>query len=487
MNNIRDWCISRQLWWGHRIPAFYCDDCGHITVEETDPDKCEKCSSTNIRQESDVLDTWFSSGLWPFSTLGWPEKTKALQKYYPTSALVTGFDIIFFWVARMIMMGQKFMNDVPFRDVYIHALVRDEHGHKMSKSRGNVIDPLIMMDKFGTDAFRFTLAMLAAQGRDIIMSEKRIEGYRAFCNKIWNAARFIVMNLGEGFEPRPIEREKLGAFDKWILHRLNEAVNAVTTALEEYRFNEAAHTVYGFVWHELCDWYLELTKHSLYKDGAEGADAAARQVLYHVLCESLKLLHPFMPFITEDIWGRIKTSSDRLLIISDWPAASDENRFEKEAADAALFQELIYKIRNIRGEMGVPPEKKASVVFKTNDADISSVIKRESEQIKALARLKYVSIDPAYVSQKTDASAVIQGCEIFMPLKGLIDFELEKARLEKELARATADLERVEKKLSNANFISKAKPEVIENERNRQRESTELILKLRDGIAKIMR
>ncbi|PKL15996.1 MAG: valine--tRNA ligase, partial [Spirochaetae bacterium HGW-Spirochaetae-5] len=264
MYNIRDWCISRQLWWGHRIPAFYCEECSHITVTMEDPDKCGKCGSSNIRQDEDVLDTWFSSALWPFSTMGWPDETPELAKYYPTSVLVTGFDIIFFWVARMIMTGVKFMKEIPFLDVYIHALVRDEHGQKMSKSKGNVIDPLVMMDQYGTDAFRFTLAAFAAQGRDIILSEKRIEGYSSFCNKIWNATRFILMNLGDDFKPEKLNPDKLEVFDKWILHSLNNTVKNVSEALEQYRFNEAANLIYEFWWNEFCDWYLELVKQRLY-------------------------------------------------------------------------------------------------------------------------------------------------------------------------------------------------------------------------------
>jgi valyl-tRNA synthetase len=307
MYNIKDWCISRQLWWGHRIPAFYCNDCGEVTVSMEDPKKC-KCGSTNIRQDEDVLDTWFSSALWPFSTMGWPDETPELKKYYPTSVLVTGFDIIFFWVARMIMTGVRFMKEIPFRDVYIHALVRDEHGQKMSKSKGNVIDPLIMMERYGTDAFRFTLAAFAAQGRDIILSEKRIEGYRAFCNKIWNATRFILMNLGEDFTPGTYDKSNLEVFDKWILHTMNETVKAVDSALQQYKFNEAASLIYEFWWNEFCDWYLELVKQRIYsKDPAmKESSAIAKQTLYTVLKTGLKLLHPFMPFITEGYGALLK-------------------------------------------------------------------------------------------------------------------------------------------------------------------------------------
>lgn len=486
MYNLRDWCISRQLWWGHRIPAFYCDDCGHITVSLEDPTSCEKCGSKNIRQDEDVLDTWFSSALWPFSTMGWPEKTPALAKYYPTSVLVTGFDIIFFWVARMIMMGLKFMGDIPFKDVYIHALVRDEHGQKMSKSKGNVIDPLILMDKYGTDAFRFTLAIFAAQGRDVIMSEKRIEGYRAFCNKIWNSTRYILMNLGENFTPEKIDSNNLELFDKWILHRLNITVGAIRTALQEYRFNEAAQAIYDFWWHEFCDWYLELTKTRIYSsDGDTASSETAKQVLYHVLKTSLKLLHPFMPFITEEIWSTIVPSSEGRLITAQWPLANDSFTFPDEAEKAALFMEIVYKIRNVRGEMNVPPDRKAHVIFKTADPAAAALINAEPANLKALAKIEDFTVTGDYTPAKTDASAVLPGIEIFMPLKDLIDIEKERARLEKEIARVTADLEKVEAKLGNESFIGKAPQAVVDKEKSKLDDLKNVRAKLEESLTKL--
>ncbi|HEY1406199.1 MAG TPA: valine--tRNA ligase, partial [Spirochaetota bacterium] len=406
MRNIRDWCISRQLWWGHRIPAFYCDECGHINVSMDDPVKCEKCSSTNIRQDDDVLDTWFSSGLWPFSTLGWPDKTTELAKYYPTAVLVTGFDIIFFWVARMMMMGLKFMNQVPFKDIYIHALVRDEHGHKMSKSRGNVIDPLVIMDKYGTDSFRFTLSIFAAQGRDVMMSEKRVEGYRAFTNKIWNATRYILMNFGDTFTPREMTSSELERFDKWILHSLNTTIDNVSTALEEYRFNEAAQHLYDFFWHEFCDWYLELTKPRLYgKETPESAETA-KQVLYYVLKNSVKLMHPFMPFLTEEIWNTITVQKEGRLIVAPWPVHNSHFNFTAETAEVERFKEIVYKIRNIRGEMNITPDKKMNLVFKTDNPLMKKIIERESIHIRSLARVEGIEVNAAYTPDKTDASAV---------------------------------------------------------------------------------
>ncbi|HOP29221.1 MAG TPA: valine--tRNA ligase [Spirochaetota bacterium] len=487
MYNIRDWCISRQLWWGHRIPAFYCDECGELSVTMDDPEKCPKCGSKNIRQDEDVLDTWFSSALWPFSTMGWPDNTPELKKYYPTSVLVTGFDIIFFWVARMIMTGMKFMDDIPFKDVYIHALVRDEHGQKMSKSKGNVIDPLIMMDSYGTDAFRFTLAAFAAQGRDIILSEKRIEGYRSFCNKIWNATRFILMNLGDNFKPAMPDASKLEVFDRWMLHTANLAVKNVSSALEEYRFNEAANLIYEFWWNEFCDWYLELVKQRIYsKDPASGDSSdAAKQVLYYVLKTGLKLLHPFMPFITEEIWSIIKADGESDIMVSQWPEYNKSGVFADESVYAETFKEIIYKIRNVRGEMNIPPDKKAAVVFKTVSPFITKIINTESVHIQALAKVESVTIDANYTPEKTDASAVMTDLEIFLPLKGLIDTDKERARLEKEIGKINQELQRVEGKLNNESFTGKAPADVIEKEKAKQREYRDMLEKLQESLSKL--
>jgi valyl-tRNA synthetase len=486
MYNIRDWCISRQLWWGHRIPAFYCGKCSHITVSMEDPVECEKCKSKEIRRDEDVLDTWFSSALWPFSTMGWPDETTELKKYYPTSVLITSFDIIFFWVARMIMMGMKFMEEIPFKHVYIHALVRDEHGQKMSKSKGNVIDPLIMMDNYGTDAFRFTLAIFAAQGRDIIMSEKRIEGYRAFCNKIWNATRFILMNLGDDFTAREIKAGELESFDKWILHRLNKAITDISRAFEEYKFNEAAHIIYEFWWHEFCDWYLELTKPRLYsKDSSsKGSSDTAKQVLYHVLKTGLQLLHPFMPFITEEIWNRINPSGGRI-IVSKWPETDSGFNFPAEAEGAELFKEIVYRIRNIRAEMNIPPNKNANTVFKTDNKGVISLIEREMVHIKSLSKLDSIKIDSNYKPANTDASAILKDVEIYIPLKGLIDTDKEKARIQKEIDKITTDFNRIEKKLTDENFLKKAPEDIIVKEKEKQAEAKSLLEKLNISLKKL--
>ncbi|MCP4133778.1 MAG: valine--tRNA ligase [bacterium] len=487
MRNIRDWCISRQLWWGHRVPAFYCEECDHVNVSVEPPTKCSKCGSEKLVQDEDVLDTWFSSGLWPFSTLGWPEETDALKKYYSTNVLVTAFDIIFFWVARMIMMGLKFMGDVPFKDVYIHALVRDENGHKMSKSKGNVVDPLILMDKYGTDSLRFTLAIFAAQGRDVLFAEERINGYRSFINKIWNSTRFIMMNLGDDFKPREIDPNELELFDKWILHLLNETINNVSKGFAEYKFNDSAQAIYDFWWHQFCDWYLELTKQRVYakEENAAASSDAAKQVLFHILKTSLKIVHPIMPFLTEEIWETITGGSEGLIMKADWPEPNAAYNFAAEAQDASLFQEIVYKIRNIRGEMNLPPNQKANVVFKTRSEPVSAIIEREDMHIKALAKVENISIDAAYEPGSTDASAVLPDLEIFVPLEGLIDIEKEKARLEKEIAKTRNELDRVEKKLANENFVSKAPEQVIAKEKKKRDEYSEVLSKLEESLGKV--
>ncbi|HEX7372046.1 MAG TPA: valine--tRNA ligase, partial [Thermodesulfobacteriota bacterium] len=345
MNNIRDWCISRQIWWGHRIPAWFCEKCQEVIVSAEPVTRCPACGHSELRQETDVLDTWFSSALWPFSTMGWPKKTRDLEVFYPTSVLVTGFDILFFWVARMMMMGLKFMGDVPFRDVYIHALVRDAEGQKMSKSRGNVIDPLEVIEKFGTDSFRFTLAAFAAQGRDIRLSEERISGYRNFANKIWNASRFTLTHL-QGYDPgKPAGEAQLTLADQWILSRVNKTVAQVREGLDAYKFNEAASAVYQFLWHEFCDWYIELIKPALYQDQDPGRKWLAQNVLARVLDTSLRLLHPFMPFITEEIWDKIRGVSEDLIIVSKWPEPREEFDFRAESEETLIFQQMVYWIR----------------------------------------------------------------------------------------------------------------------------------------------
>jgi len=466
MENIRDWCISRQIWWGHRIPAWYCRDCGHITVEREEVTTCAACGSTNLWQETDVLDTWFSSALWPFSTLGWPDQTKDLEVYYPTSVLVTGFDILFFWVARMMMMGLHFMGDVPFRDVYIHALVRDAHGQKMSKSKGNVIDPLVMMDRFGTDAFRFTLAAFAAQGRDILLSEDRIEGYRNFANKIWNAARFIFQSSPD-FKEIPRVDGVTHRYNRWILHELNETVKAVTEAIDQYRFNEAAGGLYQFFWHRFCDWYLELIKPILYGKRQPEALEETQNTLYFVLDQSMRLLHPFMPFITEEIWQRIPHEGISI-VKAEFPSYRENFVDERAAEEMELIIQAITGIRNIRGEMEIPPSKFLEAVVNAHEESVVSVLEDHADAIKDLARLESLRIARGAERPRGAATAIFDAFDIYVPILGIVDIAGELARIEKRLAKHEKELSQIERKLSNKNFLEKAPADVVEKEREKQ-------------------
>ena len=458
MDNIRDWCISRQIWWGHRIPAWYCDACGEITVAKTTPSKCAHCDSENIRQETDVLDTWFSSALWPFSTLGWPDKTPELATFYPTAALVTGFDILFFWVARMMMMGIHFMGDIPFKDVYIHALVRDAEGKKMSKSKGNVIDPLVVMDEHGTDAFRFTLAALAAQGRDIKLSEERILGYRHFVNKLWNAARFVFMNLDDT-AAAPAQRPPATLADRWILTRIGEVSDQVAGAINDYQFNEAAGLCYQFVWHEFCDWYLEMAKQAFYGDDQELKDAAQHTVLA-ALGASLKLLHPFMPFVTEEIWQRLPGTEGSIMSAA-FPDSSGFPKDEKALADMTLLMGIIAGIRNIRGEMNLPPSKNVRVVIDTDNTEETTCIQKNSGQVKTLAKVENLTIGSGLKKPEASATAVFGDTSIHVILKGLLDFGEEKKRIRKSILKIEKDLKASEKKLSNPGFLDKAPEDIV--------------------------
>ena len=466
MENIRDWCISRQIWWGHRIPAWYCRDCGHITVKREVVTSCEACGSANLWQETDVLDTWFSSALWPFSTLGWPDKTKDLEVYYPTSVLVTGFDILFFWVARMMMMGLHFMGDVPFRDVYIHALVRDAHGQKMSKSKGNVIDPLVMMDKFGTDAFRFTLAAFAAQGRDILLSEDRIEGYRNFANKIWNAARFIFQSCPD-FDEIPGVEGVSHRYNRWILHELNATVRAVTEAIDQYRFNEAAGEIYQFFWHRFCDWYLELIKPILYGRRLEEARDETRRTLFYVLDQSLRLLHPFMPFITEEIWQRIPHEGISI-VKAAFPVCREEFADAAAGKEMELVIQAITGIRNIRGEMEIPPSRFLEAVINAHEDATVDVLETHADAVKDLARLASLQIARGAERPRGSATAIFEAFDIYVPILGIVDIAGELARIEKRLAKHEKELAKIEKKLANQNFLQKAPVDVVEKEKEKQ-------------------
>ncbi len=463
MRNIRDWCISRQIWWGHRIPAWYCQDCGEISVSREDISKCLKCGSENIKRDEDVLDTWFSSALWPFGTMGWPEKTKLLEKFYPTSCLVTGFDILFFWVARMMMMGLKFMGDVPFYDVYIHALVRDEKGQKMSKTRGNVIDPVEMMEKYGTDALRFTLAILAAQGRDIRLSEKKIEAYRNFVNKIWNAARFVFMNL-EGFRKTGISHESLSLADRWILSRLNRTVEIANKALKEYEFDRYASSIYNFTWHELCDWYIEISKEALYgKD--EERRLLVQNILVHIFDVLMRLLHPAMPFITEEIWQALPLErSAESIMVAEFPKPESSWFDEDAERDMGFIMDVTAAIRNVKADMGIPLTKRIDVIAEAKGRE-KALIEQYSSYIRALAFTERISVMEEVERPSKSAVRVVGDTSIYIPLGDIIDFEKEKTRLSKELLKVEKELERVNKKLSNKNFLEKAPVEVVEKER----------------------
>ncbi|MBN2282597.1 MAG: valine--tRNA ligase [Deltaproteobacteria bacterium] len=467
LENIRDWCISRQIWWGHRIPVWYCGDCGRIIVQVDEPEACPDCGGTSLRQEEDVLDTWFSSALWPFSTLGWPENTEALKTFYPTSLLVTGFDIIFFWVARMMMMGLHFMGDVPFHDVYLHALVRDERGEKMSKSKGNSIDPLEMIERYGADAFRFTMAAFAAQGRDVKMSEGRIEGYRHFVNKIWNTARFSLMNLAD-FPPA----ENTGADgdlslgDRWIKDRLNETIREVTRYLEEYRFNDAANVIYQFFWHEFCDWYVEMIKPVLYSVENGSRRRAAQATLRLVLKDSLLLLHPFMPFVTEEIWKRMDPAGDSIMI-SGFPAENDDLKDKEAEYRFNIIRDIITSIRNIRGVVNIPPSKKLNALVVVSDEELRAVIDNGADYITDLANLSKLTIQDRAGELHGVAVDVVGSIRIFVFLEGLVDVAVELARQEKKQEKLAKEIAVVSRKLGNADFMEKALPEIIEKEQDK--------------------
>jgi len=465
MDNIRDWCISRQIWWGHRIPVWYCDNCGEMIVTTDDPTTCPNCQNGTLRQEEDVLDTWFSSALWPFSTLGWPDETEAVETFYPTSLLVTGFDILFFWVARMMMMGIYIMKDVPFKDVYLHALVRDEKGDKMSKSKGNIIDPLDMIKIYGADAFRFTLAAFTAQGRDVRMSEDRIQGYRFFVNKIWNAARFSFMNLTDYHDnDLQITADDYSVCDRWMKDRMNQAVVDVTRYLDEYRFNDAAGRIYQFIWHEFCDWYLELIKPMLYSTDVPTKRRATQETLLSVLKTSAQLLHPFMPFVTEEIWQTIP-DHEGSIVVSEFPK-EDSNRVDNDAVtEMNTIMDIITRIRNIRGEMRIPPSKKLKVLLSVPSEELMAAARHNDHYIIDMAGLDELTIEGDLAEEpKGVATGIAGSIKVYVFLEGMIDIAAEIARLEKEMAKIDKDLAVVSKKLSNQDFRKKASEVVIQKE-----------------------
>ena len=479
MENIRDWTISRQLWWGHRIPVWYCDRDGSMHVSRTDLTECPQCGGA-LRQDTDVLDTWFSSGLWPFSTLGWPESTPELKVFYPTSVLSTGFDILFFWVARMAMLGIKFMGDVPFRHVYIHALIRDAEGQKMSKSKGNVVDPLSVMDRYGTDAFRFTLAALAAQGRDIRLAEERIEGYRNFANKIWNAARLVLTNL-EGYDPALARRGTPSVADRWIKSRLTEATAQVRKAIESYRFNDAASAVYQFLWHEYCDWYLEIAKRSLYQPESPAARAVTQRTLVETLEATLRLLHPFMPFISEELWQRLPHQGESIMIAA-FPKASSKGRDPEAERLMAPVLDVVSAIRTIRSESRISPALELAVSVKPASPAVTAALADGAAVIGTLARAAItVSADGARPANS--AMAATPSGDVFVRLEGVVDFDAERQRLRKEVERARKEIAFLEGKLGRPEFVERAPAEVVERERARLTEQRETEQKLAASLA----
>ncbi len=464
MNNIKDWCISRQIWWGHRIPAWYCGECGEIIVARETPEACTVCRSGNLQQETDVLDTWFSSALWPFSTQGWPDATDELDTFYPTSVLVTAFDILFFWVARMMMMGLHFAGDVPFADVYIHALVRDAEGKKMSKSKGNVVDPLQIVDQYGTDAFRFTLAALAAQGRDIRLSEERIEGYRHFVNKIWNSARFVLMNLDEETQVQEESPSHILS-ERWILTRLGQVSREMAKALDEYRFNDAAGLCYQFVWHEFCDWYVEMAKPGLSEED-QTLRRSTQSTLLNVLMAVLKLTHPFMPFVTEEIWQRLPGSQGSIMK-AKFPEASDFASDPKAVKEMNLLMGVVSGVRNIRGEMNIGPSKKISILIEMPDEEDANVIRQNIVHVQNMARVDSVEIGSGIPKPDASATAVFGKNQVHVLLKGLLDYDEERKRLKKEISRVEKDMGVLDKKLSNQGFLKNAPPEIVDEVRKK--------------------
>jgi valyl-tRNA synthetase len=463
MNNIHDWCISRQLWWGHRIPAWTCEDCKTVMVQVDDPKGCEKCGSASLRQETDVLDTWFSSGLWPFSVFGWPEKTPDLQYFYPTNTLVTGFDIIFFWVARMIMFGLRFMKDIPFSEVYIHGLVRDEAGQKMSKSRGNTLDPMDLIDEYGADALRFTFAVLAVPGPDIPLAPKRIQGYKAFLNKLWNSVRFALMKVNEGEELKPLAESDWDIGDRWIASRFNRTANEISAALQEFRFDLAANSAYQFLWHEFCDWYIEWIKPHL---GEEQPQAAGKKaLLLQRICEVLQLLHPFVPFVTEYLWQQIPLAvrPDQPLATSTYPLGKSELIRDDVEQQFGVLMELIGKIRQVRTEMNIEPAKKIHVMVR--GITDPQFLKKQEKGILLLIRGEKLEFVREFPANMHLARGALKDCEVAINLEGVLDLSLERERLTRELKRIDADLSQTEKKLSNENFLKNAPPEVVEEQK----------------------
>ncbi|MDW8110589.1 MAG: valine--tRNA ligase [Candidatus Bipolaricaulota bacterium] len=481
MYNIRDWPISRQLWWGHRIPAWHCQECQKITVSRETPTVCAHCASPKIHQDEDVLDTWFSSALWPFSVMGWPDKTPELKYFYPTQFLSTAHDIIFFWVARMIFMGLHFMNDIPFEKVFFHPIIKDERGQKMSKSKGNVIDPMEIKDRYGMDAFRLTLAALCAQGKEMRVGERDIEGYKKFLNKLWNAARLVLTNFDPSLDFSAPQSREPTLEDRWILARLNRAIIETREALESYEFNRAAKGLYEFVWHDFCDWYLEMVKPRLY-----GADlqskATAQRLLHEILGDILKLLHPFIPFITEEIWQRLPVKTAESVMIAPFPQARAEWADPEAERTMAQLQALITAIRTMRSALNVPPQKPVAVLIKTESAHVEGLVREYQSFFQELAKVGQLTVGAQIARPKAAPRMVLEWAEVFLPVDGLVDLEAERRRLERELNEVRAQWEGTLKKLQDPEFLARAPEEIVEKERQKAQEFHERLTRLEQNL-----
>ena len=477
MENVRDWCISRQLWWGHQIPAWTCADCGHITVSREDACKCEKCGSTNITREEDVLDTWFSSALWPFETLGWPEKTQDLEYFYPTNVLVTGYDIIFFWVARMIFSGCEHTGKAPFDTVLIHGLVRDDKGRKMSKSLGNGIDPLEMIEKYGCDALRMNMVTSNSPGNDMRFYVERCEAMRNFANKLWNASRYVMMNLGEDFVPGL--PQELEIADKWVISKLNTLIAEVTDNMERYELGIAVQKIYDFIWDTYCDWYIELTKARLYSEDA-GRKETALKVLVYVLDQVLRLLHPFMPFITEEIWQSLPHEG-KALIVAQWPLTSQDHAFPQEEADMESVMAAIRAIRNRRSEMNVPPSRKAALYILTSKPHVFEEGRGFMERLAYASEISMLEKEPENLEGMVTCATA--DAKLYIPMGQLVDIAKELERIAKELEKARKNLAALNGKLSNENFVSRAPESVVAAEREKARKAADLIASLEQSEA----
>ncbi|MFP3904128.1 MAG: valine--tRNA ligase, partial [Armatimonadota bacterium] len=481
LENIRDWCISRQLWWGHPIPVWYCDDCGEMTCERQDPTECAHCGSSNIEQETDVLDTWFSSALWPFATLGWPEKTEDLDYFHPTSVLVTGYDIIYFWVARMVMMSKHMMGEHPFDTVFIHGLVRDETGTKMSKSLGNVVDPLELIDKYGADALRFALLQMITHGQDLTYSEDRIVGARNFCNKLWNAARFVMMNLDGNLEPVDLSQADLTLPDRWILSRNTACLQTLTRQLDRFNLAQAADVLYEHVWSEFCDWYLELAKPDLYAEGNEARTRVVQTILQHLLSNILRALHPFTPFVTEEIWQSFVPQTGSISV-QPYPQPDETLRDEEIERQMWICQSVVVTVRNLRATLKLPPQQKMTVTLQAED-DVAEMLARQEQGISTLASLEALHVQTMDEQPPEGALGdVAEGVKVFLHIEGAVDPEEELKRLQKEMQELQAEKKQSEGKLSNEGFVNNAPDDVVEKEKRRLEETDANIARLDEQI-----